>query len=63
MLDGGFEDIKRKDIYRSHSAGLVIRLIENTGIGLTFNFRERDSNISLYGRDRMFLGGYITYDF
>jgi len=63
MPDGGYEEIKRKDIYRTQTVGLVFRIIKNTGIGLMVNFWERDSNYFGASRDRMFIGGYVTYDF
>jgi len=44
MPDGQYEEIKRKDTYRIHTAGFVVRIIRNTGIGLMFNFWERESN-------------------
>ncbi len=61
--DGGTEEIKRKDIYQTQVVGVVFRIIKNTGIGVTLNFWERDSNFYLESRKRMFVGGYITYDF
>lgn len=60
---GGSEEVKRSDTYLSHSAGLVFRLVKNTGIGLTVNFWKRDSNVVEAGRTRTFIGGYLTYDF
>ena len=63
MPDGRYEEIKRRDIYRTQTAGLVFRIIRNTGIGLMVNFWERTSNIPGVSRDRMFIGGYVTYEF
>ena len=63
MPDGRREEIKRKDIYRSQVVGIVFRIIKTTGIGVKFNFWERDSSFYLESRKRMFIGGYITYDF
>ncbi len=63
MPDGGYEEIKRKDIYRIQTVGFVFRIIRNTGIGLMVNFWERDSNYFGAIRDRMFIGGYVTYEF
>lgn len=63
MPDGSYKEIKWKDIYRTHSVGFVIRVIRNTGIGLTVNFFERDSNYYRARRNRMFIGGYITSNF
>ena len=63
MPDGQYEEIKREDVYRNHTAGFVIRIIKQTGIGVMINFWERESNIYWMSRNRMFLGGYITYEF
>lgn len=59
----GNEEIQRQDQYYSHSFGCVIRIIQNTGIGVRLGYWERDSNIYWAERDRMFIGGYLTYDF
>jgi hypothetical protein len=63
MPDGTTQEIKRKDTYLTHSAGIVFRIKRNIGVGLTVNYWERDSNIVKLGRNRGFLGGYLTYDF
>jgi len=63
LPDGSINEIKRRDIYRSHSAGIVLRIIKNTGIGLTVNYWERQSNIQGNDRNRMFIGGFLTYEF
>jgi len=61
--DGSVEEIKRRDDYKIYAIGFVVRLIENVGLGLKVNFWERDSNFYLADRDRIFIGGYLTYDF
>ncbi|MHA2052191.1 MAG: outer membrane beta-barrel protein [Candidatus Hodarchaeales archaeon] len=61
--DNRIEEIKRKDIYLIHSAGVVFRIFKNTGIGVMVNFWERESNYYWVNRNKMFLGGYITYEF
>jgi len=63
MPDGRDEEIKRKDVYRIQTAGFVFRIIKNIGIGLMVNFWERESNYYWANRGRMFIGGYITYEF
>jgi len=63
MPDGSYEEIKRKDTYRTHTVGFVFRVIRNTGIGINVSWWSRDSNIYWENRDRMFVGGYLTYDF
>ncbi|MFW6140807.1 MAG: hypothetical protein ACOC5S_05585 [Acidobacteriota bacterium] len=61
--DGTYEELKREDIYTTHTLGFAVRLIENTGIGVNVIWWERDSNVPYADRDRMFIGGYLTYDF
>ena len=63
MPGGSYEELKRKDIHRTQTIGFVFRVIKNTGIGLMVNFWERESNYYWVNRDRMFLGGYVTYQF
>ena len=63
LSDGRYEEIKRKDIYRIHTAGFVFRIIKNTGIGLMVNLWERESNYYWANRNRRFIGGYLTYEF
>jgi hypothetical protein len=63
MPDGSYEEIIRNDRYRNHSVGLVFRVIENTGIGFMVNFWERESNYYRENRQRLFIGGYVTYEF
>jgi hypothetical protein len=63
MPDGLYEDIKRKDIYRVHTAGFVVRIIRNTGIGVMANFWERESNYFWASRNQRFIGGFVTYEF
>ncbi|MCK4645666.1 MAG: outer membrane beta-barrel protein [Candidatus Aminicenantes bacterium] len=63
MPDGRYEQIKRRDIHRAHIVGFVFRIIRNTGIGLMVNFWKRESNYYWENRERMFVGGYITYEF
>ena len=45
------------------AGGFIFRVIKNTGIGLMVNFWERESNYHWANRDRMFVGGYVTYQF
>ncbi len=62
LPDESYQEIYRKDTYRTHSAYLVFRLYESTGIGIGLDYWERVSNIDPR-RSSLFLGGYITYDF
>ena len=57
------EQIKRSDLFRVHMAGVVVRIIKNTGIGLAMNFWQRESNIYFENRERFFWGAFLTYEF
>jgi hypothetical protein len=61
--DGSLQEITRKDKYRTHTAGIVFRIIGNTGLGLTATYWERASNYYLYSTDRFAVGAAITFDF
>lgn len=64
LPDGSIEEVKRRDIFRTHSAALVFRVGESTGLGLSINYVIHTSNHMHFGdRQRMFVGGYLTYDF
>ena len=62
-LDDSYEEIKRRDFYRAHSTGFVLRIIRDVGVGLMVNFWERESNYYWADRSRTFIGGYVTYEF
>jgi hypothetical protein len=62
--DGRYEEIKRKDLNHTQTAGFVFKILKDTGIGLMFNFFDRDSNYVWEGRrERWFVGAYFTQDF
>lgn len=61
--EGKYEEIKRKDKYYIHTLGFVFRVVDNIGIGLMLNFWKRSSNYLWENRGRMFIGGYVTYEF
>ena len=63
MVDGSYKEIKRKDLYRVHTVGFVIRIIKDTGLGMMVNFWDRDSNYYWVNRNRAFIGAYLTYEF
>jgi hypothetical protein len=64
LPDGSLEEVKRRDIFRTHSFALVFRVGQSTGLGVSFNYVVHSSNHLYYGdRQRMFIGGYLTYDF
>jgi hypothetical protein len=56
-------EIKRSDKYLLHSGAIVIRIIKNIGIGIEGNYYRRDSNYPGINLNRLFVGGYLTYDF
>jgi hypothetical protein len=61
--DGSITEFKRKDIYRTHTVGIVFRIFRDVGLGVNVNFWDRSSNYHFVERDRIFVGGYLTYDF
>ncbi|MBN1222580.1 MAG: outer membrane beta-barrel protein [Candidatus Aminicenantes bacterium] len=61
--DGGLEQIKRYNRFRSHVAGVVVRIIRNTGLGVAVSYWDRESNAYLQNRERFSWGGFLTYDF
>lgn len=61
--DGVLLSLLRRDVYQNHSIGLVFRIYKQTGLGLTVNYWERDSNYWWENRNKIFIGGYVTYDF
>ena len=63
LPDEGYVEFFRTDKHYSHTAGFVVRLVRNTGIGLTVNYWRRDSTDFRQNRSRWFVGGFITYEF
>lgn len=63
IAGGELDTLKRRDIYRTHTAGLVVRLVRNIGLAFQVINWERDSNYFPAGRNRTFIGGYLTYEF
>jgi hypothetical protein len=63
MPDGSYSDLERLDHNRNHTAGVVIRVVRSTGIGMKFTYWERESNVPWVERNRWFIGGYLTYEF
>jgi len=55
--------LEREEIIQSHTAGIVVRIFRNVGIGLNLNYWERNSNVSIGKRDWLFVGGNLVYDF
>jgi hypothetical protein len=62
-LDGNIIEIKRRDTYQSHSAGILFRIYRNIGIGLMAEFAKRKSNFLQANVDRTLIGAYLTYEF
>jgi len=63
MPEGRYQIIKRQDIYRTHTVGFAVRVIRSTGVGIRYNYWQRESNIQWVGRKNWFVGGYVTYEF
>jgi hypothetical protein len=58
-----FLEISRKDVYRTHSVGVTIAIIRNTGIQLSYNIFDRTSNTPGFNIKRNFVGISLTQDF
>lgn len=64
LPDESYDLIDRKDKIHSHRVGAVFRILGNTGLGISMDFWERNSNDPSWGtRKSLFFGGYLTYDF
>lgn len=65
VLENGTVDlIKRRDVYKTHTLGLAVRVIGRTGIGLSLSWWQVDSNFYLRGaRSQFFVGVSLTQDF
>jgi hypothetical protein len=63
MPDESYQNINRSDQYLNHTAGFVIRIFRSMGIGVQAVYWKRISNIRLWDRNQLFLGGYLTYQF
>lgn len=64
LPEESYEEIERRDRHISHVIGTVFKIFGNTGVGITLNFWQRNSNDYRWGqRNSLFIGGYITYDF
>lgn len=55
--------LEREDVITSHTAGIVLRVLRDIGIGLNLNYWERTSNAYSGKRDWLFIGGSLVYDF
>lgn len=53
----------RRDVHRTRSLGLVVRVAGNAGLSLSYNFYRRTSNAPGFDIDRGFVGASLTYDF
>jgi len=63
LRNGQPEQIKRSDLFRSHAAGFVVRIMKSTGVGLAVNYWARESNIYFENRQRFSWGLFLTYEF
>jgi hypothetical protein len=63
LPDGTLYELKRDDTYTTNTLGFAVRLVKDLGLGVNVNWWGRDSNIYYASRDRVFIGGYLTYDF
>jgi hypothetical protein len=61
--DLGLQYFDRKDTFRTHSLGIVIRILRTTGLGISYNISERNSSIPGFDLRRSFIGAYLTQGF
>lgn len=59
----GPREVVRKDVNRTHSIGFAIFFLRKTGIQLSYNIFERNSNLPGFDRKRNFIGLSLTQDF
>jgi hypothetical protein len=62
-VGGGWEEIIRKDTYRIHTIGFAVRVIREMGVGAQVVWWEWLSNLPGVDRTRLFVGGFVTYEF
>jgi hypothetical protein len=63
VVGGGGPDVKRRDIYTIHSAGIYFRIKRDTAIGFIASWWARNSNLAREDDKRTFFGLNLTYDF
>ena len=56
-------EILRRDNSRTHSVGIAFFFLRKTGIQLSYNIFEWNSNLPGFDRDRRFMGISLTQDF
>lgn len=61
--ESGWEEIIRRDTHNTHTVGFAVRIFRNTGLGIQLVWWEWLSNLPGVDRNRLFIGGYITYEF
>ena len=59
----GVRDIRRNDRENLHSVGLMFRLFRTTGLGISANYADRSSSYPGVEYKRLFIGGYLSYEF
>lgn len=57
------QEMMRKDVNRTHSVGVTIAIMRNTGIKLSYNIFERKSNAPGFNIKRNFIGFSLIQDF
>ena len=56
-------EVKRRDDFEVHSAGIYVRLWKETALGFVANWWARDSNLDPEDDKRTFFGVNLTYEF
>ncbi|MFO7865555.1 MAG: outer membrane beta-barrel protein, partial [Candidatus Aminicenantes bacterium] len=63
IISGAPAQIKRHDIYRTHTAGLTVRIYRSLGLSFNVNHWERRTNVFYGDRQGWFAGGSLVFDF
>ncbi len=63
LPDGTRQEVDRNDIYKGHSAGVVFRILRNTGLGFSAVYSQRNSSYDLWDSNRLMFGVFLTHEF
>jgi hypothetical protein len=56
-------EVKRRDDFEIHTAGVYFRIVKNTALGFVASWWDRDSNLDREDDKRTFFGVNLTYEF
>jgi hypothetical protein len=61
--EGDFREVTRKDRQIGHSAGFIVRIYRDIGLGLTWTSSKWTSPSLGFSRTRNVIGATLTYQF